>query len=314
LIPLLNNTIVVGIAGLIADRIRKRYQMEAENAQKKREWCKQTQAKQEELFNELSRLAARVVGETRMLVMELAGSVIGDLENTNINSRKETWTKSIMEWNNSSVSNYHKIQNLTLPKKSDSAKPKQKLTAKSEPKSAAELFKQADFKEEILIVGKKGEIEDKTTLVSSIWILSNVISHNLPKFQTTLKDILGEKDKNQGLVAATMQALDNLDNLDNKVKDIHGIIEKIRKILAQDDEKKELETWLLDKDTEPFCSYKKWLDDDKLNDDDKKLISHMLWLLDKYKEIFELLVEVDKKIPKFFQALDRGFQAKLEHV
>ena len=79
-----------------------------------------------------------------------------------------------------------------------------KLTSK--PHSATKLFRDTDFTEEILIVGKKVKIEEKTTLVSAIWILSKMILCVLPKYEVILQELQSilKKKGNPELIEATI--------------------------------------------------------------------------------------------------------------
>ncbi|MCU7837445.1 MAG: hypothetical protein KZQ83_19665 [gamma proteobacterium symbiont of Taylorina sp.] len=291
MIAFFNNAVVIGFAGLIADYIRKRYQQH-----------KQAQEKQDELLNDLSYHMANVIGETSVLIMELSNCLTGGkVDFEMLDSHKVAWNESIMEWNNSNAVYYYKIQ---------------KLTAK--PHSAAKLFRDTDFSEEILIVGKKVKIEEKTTLVSAVWILSKMILRVLPSYEAILHElqILLEKKGNPELIEATIQVLDNMeDNI--KPSSQSYTIEEIKKILLdQDNERNDLEDWLFNKSTKLLSScYRDLLIDTKgsskpflPDSDDEKLVYNVLWLLDRYKEMFGLFAQVDKKIQEFIPVLHKEFQ------
>lgn len=291
MIAIFNNAIVIGLAGFVADYIRKRYQLH-----------KQTQEKQDELLNDLSHHLANVIGETSLLIMELSNSITGGkVDFEMLDAHKVAWNESIMDWNNSNAAYYYKIQ---------------KLTAK--PHSAAKLFRDTDFSQEILIVGRKVKIEEKTTLVSAIWILSKTILHVLPDYEAILQELQSIlKDKgNPKLIEATIQILDNMED---SIKPSSGCytIAEIRKILLdQDNERDDLEDWLFRKDTKSLsCCYKDSLTDTKISSkayspdsDDEKLVYNVLWLLDRYKEMFGLFAQVDKKIQELVPILNKEFQ------
>ncbi|MCU7834659.1 MAG: hypothetical protein KZQ83_05315 [gamma proteobacterium symbiont of Taylorina sp.] len=57
------------------------------------------------------------------------------------------------------------------------------------PHSAAKLFRDTDFSEEMLIVGKKVKIGEKTSLVSAVWTLSKMILRVLPNFEAILQEL-----------------------------------------------------------------------------------------------------------------------------
>ena len=292
MIAFFNNAIVIGFAGFIADQIRKRYQQH-----------KQKQEKQDELLNDLSHVTSNVIGETSMLIMELSNCITGgEIDFEMLNSHKTAWNKSIMEWNNSSAAYYFKIQKLT-----------------SKPHSAAKLFRDTDFSQEILIVGKKIKIEEKTTLVSAIWILSKTILRVLPKYEAMLQELQSilKKRGNPELIEATIQVLDNME--DNIIPASQSYtVEEVKNILLdQDNERNDLEDWLYNNNTKLLsCCYNDLLTDAKgspkpfLPDssDDKKLVYNVLWLLDSYKEIFRLFAQVDKKLQEFAPVLNKEFQ------
>lgn len=295
MIAFFNNAIVVGIAGLMADLIRKRYQKH-----------KQTQEKQDELLNDLSHLTANVIGETSMLIMELTncltGITGGKVDFELLDSHKAAWNESIVEWNNANAAYYFKIQKLT-----------------AEPHSAAKLFRDTDFSQEILIVGTKVKIEEKTTLVSAIWILSKMILRVLPNFEAKLQELQSilKRKGTPELIEATIQVLDNMeDNI--KPSSPCYTVEEIKNILLdKDNERNDLEDWLFNKNlrslsscyndllTETNGSSKPSVPD---SDDDKKLVYNVLWLLDRYKEMFGLFAQVDKKLQDFFPVLNEELQ------
>jgi len=289
-----NNAIVIGFAGFIADHIRKRYQQH-----------KQIQEKQDELLNDLSHATSNVVGETSMLILELSSCLTGgDVDFEMLDTHKAAWNESIMEWNNSSTAYHFKIQKLT-----------------SKPHSAAKLFRDTDFSKEILIVGKKVKIEEKTTLVSAIWILSKMILRVLPKYEAILQEIQSilKKRGNPELIEATIQVLDNME--DNIIPASQSYtVEEVKNILLdQDNEKNDLEDWLYNKNTKLLsCCYFDLLTDTKGSskpflpdsDDDEKLVYNVLWLLDCYKEMFGLFAQVDKKLQEFVPVLNKEFQEK----
>jgi len=292
MIAFFNNAIVIGFAGFIADYIRKRYQLH-----------KQIQEKQDELLNDLSHHLANVIGETSVLIMELSNSLTGGkVDFEMLDSHKAAWNDSIMEWNNSNAAYYYKIQ---------------KLTAK--PHSAAKLFRDTDFSEEILIVGKKVKIEEKTTLVSAVWILSKMIIRVLPTYEAILQElqsILKKKD-NPELIEATIQVLDNMEDNFKPGSQCYTIAEIKKILLDQDNDRNDLEDWLFNKNTKLLSGgYKDLLTDTKGaskpflpdNGDDEKLVYNVLWLLDRYKEMFVLFAQVDKKIQEFIPVLHKEFQ------
>ncbi len=291
MIAFFNNAIVIGLAGFIADYIRKRYQVH-----------KQTQEKQDQLLSDLSHNLANVIGETSVLIMELSNSITGGKVDFNmLDSHKAAWNESIMEWNNSNAAYYYKIQKLT-PK----------------PHSAAKLFRDTDFSQEILIVGKKVKIEEKTSLVSAIWILSKMILRVLPNYEAILLELQNilKKKGNPELIEAAVQVLDNMEDNTKSGSQCYSI-EEIKKILLdQDNERNDLEDWLFNKNTKLLTScYKDLLTDSKgsskpflPDSDDEKLVYNVLWLMDKYKEMFGLFAQVDKKIQKFVPVLNKEFQ------
>ncbi|MEN8251876.1 MAG: hypothetical protein ABFS32_23345 [Bacteroidota bacterium] len=291
MIAFFNNAIVIGFAGFVADYIRKRYQLH-----------KQTQEKQDELLNDLSHHMANVIGETSMLIMELSNSITGGkVDFEMLDSHKAAWNESIMEWNISNATYYYKIQ---------------KLTAK--PHSAAKLFRDTDFSQEILIVGKKVNIEEKTSLVSAVWILSKTILRVLPNYEAILQElqsILKKKD-NPELIEATIQVLDNMEDNIKPSSQCYTVKEIKKILLDQDNERNDLEDWLFNKDTTLLsCCYNDLLADTRGSSkpflpesDDEKLVYNVLWLLDRYKEMFGLFAQVDKKIQEFIPVLNKEFQ------
>ena len=292
MIAFFNNAIVVGIAGYMADLIRKRYQQH-----------KQIQEKQDELLNDLSHIMANVIGETSMLIMELSNYITGGkVDFEMLDAHKTAWNESIMEWNNSNAAYYYKIQ---------------KLTAK--PHYAAKLFRQTYFGEEVLIIGGKEKIEESTTLVSAIWILSKMILRALPEFEAILQELQSilKKKGNPELIEATIQALDNMEDNIKPGSQCYTVEEIKNILLDQDNERNDLEDWLYNKNTKLLsCCYNDLLTDTKGSskpflpdsDDDEKLVYNVLWLLDSYKEMFGLFAQVDKKIQEFVPVLHKEFQ------
>jgi len=303
MIAFFNNAVVIALSGLIADFIRKRYQEHKQIQAKQDEQHRQLQQKQDELLDDLSHLTSTVVGETSMLVMGLSNCITGgkiDLEI--LESLTETWYASITELSNSNAAYYFKIQKLT-PK----------------PHSAANLFRGSDFSEEILIVGKQVKIEENTSFVCAVWILSKMIWHALPSYEIKLQEIQNilNKKGDPGLIDATIQALDNIEDNVKAESQCHAV-EKIKRIvLDRDNERTDLEDWLFDKDTKPLSRcYSDLLADTKepsnesSTDDDERLVQNVLWLLDKYKEMYGLLTQVDKKLQQFFPILNKEFEEK----
>ena len=292
MIAFLNNAIVIGIAGFMADLIRKRYQQH-----------KQIQEKKDELLNDLSHCTAKVIGETNMLMMELSNTITGgQVDFEMLDAHKVAWNESIMEWNNSNAAYYFKIQ---------------KLTAK--PHRAAKLFRQNYVGEEVLIVGENVKIEEKTTLVSAIWISSKMVLRALPKFEAMLQEFQSilKKKGNPELIEATIQALDNIEDSIKPGSQCCTVEEIKRILLDQDNERNELEEWLLNKNKNNLSScYKDLLVGTEgsskaslpVSGDDIKLIYNVLWMLDKYKEMFGLLTQIDKKLQEFFLVLNKEFQ------
>ncbi len=293
MIAFFNNAVVIGFAGFIADYIRKRYQQH-----------KQTQEKQDELLNDLSHLTANVIGETSMLILELSNCIYGaKVDFEMLDSHKTAWNESIMEWNNSNAAYHFKIQKLT-PK----------------PHSAAKLFRDTDFSQEVLIAGKKVKIEETTSLVSAIWILSKMIIRIIPDFEAILQELqsITKKKGNPQLIEAAIQVLDKME--DNIKPDSQSYtVQEIKNILLdQDNERNDLEDWLFHKNTKLLSSsYNELLTNTKglskpflpdNGDDDEKLVYNVLWLLDRYKMMFVLLAQVDKKLQEFFPVLNKEFQ------
>lgn len=292
MIAFFNNAIVIGFAGLIADYIRKRYQIH-----------KQIQEKQDELLNDLSHNMSNVIGETSLLIMELSNCITGGkVDFKMLDSHKAAWNESIMEWNKSNAAYYYKIQKLT-----------------EKPYSAAKLFRDTDFSQEILIVGRKVKIEEKTTLVSAVWILSKTILRVLPGYEAILQELQSilKKKGNPELIEATIQVLDNMEDNIKPGSQCYTVKEIKKILLDQDNERNDLEDWLFNKNTQLLsCCYNDLLTDTKgsskpfLPDsgDDEKLVYNVLWLLDRYKEMFGLFAQVDKKLQEFIPVLNKEFQ------